>query len=85
MNVRIFNKWRVVLPQTTRRSVGIRPGGEVEVAIENGRIVLSPTDGLVFKTEIIIDAVTGLPALSAGPEAPVLTSEEVARMLIDFP
>ena len=38
-----------------------------------------------FKARIIKDPVTGYPVLSAGPDAPILTSAEVAEILADFP
>jgi hypothetical protein len=34
---------------------------------------------------IVVDPITGLPALSAGPGAPLLTSEEVEEILSCFP
>ncbi len=33
------------------------------------------------RVKFVLDPVTGLPALSAGPKAPVLTSEEVKEIL----
>jgi hypothetical protein len=37
------------------------------------------------KAKIIIDPITGLAVLTAGPGAPKLTSEQVNEMLSDFP
>ena len=37
-----------------------------------------------MQIEIVIDPITGLPALQAA-DAPKLTSEEVAELLADFP
>jgi len=37
------------------------------------------------KGKIVIDPVTGFPALTLGPGAPVLTHKEVKEMLADFP
>jgi AbrB family looped-hinge helix DNA binding protein len=85
METKISSKGQVALPLAMRRQLGIRPGDEVEVAVEDGRLILSPKKSRIFKTEIIIDPLTGLPVLSAGPDAPLLTSEEVADMLADFP
>jgi len=34
---------------------------------------------------VIVNPVTGLPVLSAGPNAPVLSSKEVQKILADFP
>lgn len=39
----------------------------------------------VAKAKIVVDPITGLPALSAGENAPVLTREQVAELLSDFP
>ena len=37
------------------------------------------------KARIVIDPLTGFPALTLGPGAPVLTHKEVEEMLSDFP
>jgi hypothetical protein len=37
------------------------------------------------KAKIVIDPLTGFPALTLGPGAPVLTSKEVEGILSDFP
>lgn len=37
------------------------------------------------KARIVIDPVTGFPAVTLGPGAPVLTHKEVKEMLSDFP
>jgi phospholipid N-methyltransferase len=37
------------------------------------------------KARIVIDPVSGFPALTLGPGAPVLTSKEVEEILSDFP
>jgi hypothetical protein len=37
------------------------------------------------KGKIVADPVTGLPVLSAGKAAPMLSSREVAEILVDFP
>jgi hypothetical protein len=38
-----------------------------------------------FKVRIVTDPITGLPVLSAGKNAPVLTSKQVAELLQFFP
>jgi hypothetical protein len=45
-----------------------------------GHIVLTPQRPVRHEAKIVIDPITGLPVLTAGPGAPVLTSEEVAEM-----
>jgi hypothetical protein len=37
------------------------------------------------KAKIVIDPVSGFPAVTLGPGAPVLTSKEVEEILSDFP
>ncbi len=37
------------------------------------------------KARIVIDRVSGFPAVTLGPGAPVLTHKEVKEMLSDFP
>jgi len=37
------------------------------------------------KVSILVDPLTRLPVLSAGPDAPPLTSKQVEEILSDFP
>jgi len=37
------------------------------------------------QVRILVDRITGLPVLSAGPEAPLLTSRQVREILSEFP
>lgn len=85
MQTKLSTKGQVVLPLRLRRKLALRPGDPLEVRIEAGRIVLTPQRKRRYKIEIVIDPITGLPALSAGPDAPILTSKEVAEILTDFP
>ena len=56
-----------------------------DVNIENGRIVLTPQRKRAHRVKLVIDPITGLPALSAGPNAPTLSSKEVEEILANFP
>jgi hypothetical protein len=47
--------------------------------------VLIPNRKKPRKDKIIADPVTGLPVLSAGKDAPVLSSREVDEILVNFP
>ena len=85
MTTKVSTKGQVVLPGPLRRRLGIRAGDPLEVKIEDGRIVLTPGKKRPYKTKIVKDPVTGLPVLSAGPNAPVLTSKEVEEILANFP
>jgi len=65
--------------------MGIRAGDSLEIAVEKDRIVLTAPKRKHSTAKIIEDPVTGLPVLYAGPDAPVLTSEMVKELLVDFP
>lgn len=64
---------------------GYRAGDALTAKIEAGRIVLIPQKKRPHKIKIVKDPITGFPVLSAGPNAPILTSKEVREILADFP
>jgi AbrB family looped-hinge helix DNA binding protein len=74
-----------VLPQAIRRRMDLRPGDELEACVEGERIVLVPKKRRSKAGRIIKDPLTGFPVLTAGKDAPELTSEDVAEILADFP
>jgi AbrB family looped-hinge helix DNA binding protein len=85
LTTKLSTKGQVVLPQALRSKLNLRAGDTFETKIEGGRIVLVPTKKRRRKGRIVTDPITGLPMLTAGPGAPVLTSEQVAEILADFP
>jgi AbrB family looped-hinge helix DNA binding protein len=85
MQTRVSTKGQVVLPSPIRRKLGLRPGDSLEAEVKGGSVVLTPRRKRSRKPRIVIDTLTGLPALTAGPDAPILTSQEVEEMLSDFP
>lgn len=85
MQTRVSSKGHVVLPGPIRRKLGIRAGDSLDASVEGGRIVLVPRNKPAFPPKIIKDPVTGIPAVDFGPDAPILTSEQVADILADFP
>ena len=85
MKTKVSTKGQVVLPGVLRRKLGLHSGDSLEAHIEGGRIVLTPSVPHRHKTRIMTDPVTGLPALSAGPDAPVLSNPEVQEILANFP
>jgi AbrB family looped-hinge helix DNA binding protein len=85
MQTRVSTKGQVVLPSPIRRKLGLRPGDSLEAEVKGGSVVLTPRRKRSRKSRIVIDTLTGLPALTAGPDAPILTSQEVEEMLSDFP
>jgi len=85
MVTKVSTKGQVVLPSQVRNRLGLQPGDPLDVQIEGERIVLVPRRKRQKKARIVTDPITGMPVLSAGPDAPVLTSEQVAELLKDFP
>jgi|HubBroStandDraft_4_1064222.scaffolds.fasta_scaffold02773_5 AbrB family looped-hinge helix DNA binding protein len=86
MVTKVSTKGQVVLPSAIRRRLGLQPGDALDVKAEGERIILTPQKKRTRrKAKIIIDPVSGLPAVTLGPGAPVLTSKEVEEMLSDFP
>lgn len=85
MQTKVSTKGQVVLPAPVRRKLGLRPGDPLDVTAEEGRIVLTPRRARRRKARILVDPITGLPVLSAGPDAPRLSSKEVDEILSNFP
>jgi AbrB family looped-hinge helix DNA binding protein len=85
MQTRVSSKGQVVLPITVRRKLGLGPGDPLDVNVSKGRAVLTPQRSPARRPKIVIDRVTGLPALTAGPDAPLLTSAQVQEILATFP
>ena len=85
MQTRVSTKGQIVLPAPVRRRLGIQAGDPLDITVESDRIVLSAPKRKHFKARIIKDPITGFPVLYAGPDAPVLTSEMVRELLVDFP
>lgn len=85
MQTKVSTKGQVVLPGPLRRRLDIRAGDPLDASVESGRIVLTPRKKTSHKAHIVTDPVTGLPVLSAGDDAPSLSSKDVAEILSNFP
>jgi AbrB family looped-hinge helix DNA binding protein len=85
MQTKVSTKGQVVLPGPIRRRLDIRPGDPLDAEVEDGRIVLTPRKKRLHRVKFVTDSITGLPALSAGPAAPALTTKEVEEILANFP
>jgi AbrB family looped-hinge helix DNA binding protein len=83
----LYTNGQIALPEQLCQRLGIQDGDALDVSEETGRIVLTPMSPPAPKYEarIMTDPITGLPVITLGPDAPVLTSEQVAEMLKDFP
>ena len=72
-------------PGALRSRLGLHPGDAFSIKLENGSIVLTPLTPRRFAVTIGIDAATHLPVATAERGAPLLTSQQVAELLADFP
>jgi len=85
MQIPVSENGEVVIPGALCVALGIRPGDSVDATLEHDRLVLKSPPKTNCEVRIVIDPITGLPALTAGPNAPKLTQETVAAMLAEFP
>jgi AbrB family looped-hinge helix DNA binding protein len=88
MATNTYTNGQIALPAQLCHRLGIHDGDSLDVSEETGRIVLTPLTAVSrpkYEARIITDPITGFPVITLGPDAPVLTSEQVADMLKDFP
>ena len=85
MQTKLSTKGQVVVPNRIRRKLNLQPGDSLDAKLEGERIILTPRRLPRRKARIIRDPVNGLPVLTAGRDAPKLTSAEVRELLADFP
>ena len=85
MQTRVSTKGQVVVPGPIRRKLGLRAGDLLDASVEAGRIILRPRQTRSPKPRVALDPITGLPVLTAGSDAPLLTSKQVQEILATFP
>ena len=85
MKARLSAEGRVVLPAPIRRILGLQAGDFLEVLVQGGGVLLTPRRKRSRKVRILVDPITRLPVLSAGPGAPILTSEQVRKIFEELP
>jgi AbrB family looped-hinge helix DNA binding protein len=57
--MRITSKGQVTIPQQVRRELGLEPGDEVEIVVQDGAARIVPTHGPVGRGERIVEALRG--------------------------
>jgi AbrB family looped-hinge helix DNA binding protein len=85
MQTKVSTKGQIVPPLPLRRRLNIRAGDSLEIAVEDGRIVLTQPSKPKYEARLVEDPITGFTAIDLGPDAPILTSEMVRELLVDFP
>jgi AbrB family looped-hinge helix DNA binding protein len=85
METKLSTKGQVVLPGLIRRKLGLQAGDSLDAEVQAGSVLLTPRRKRSQKPRILVDRVTGLPVLSAGPQAQPLTSKQVREILDEVP
>lgn len=85
METKLSTKGQVVLPSSIRQKLGLQAGDRLEAEIRGDRVMLTPRRKRGRKSKIVSDRLTKLPVLTAGPDAPPLTSEQVHAIFDEFP
>ena len=85
MKARVSKRGYIVIPSSLVKEIACKPGDRIHIDEKAGRIVITPVKRPRGKARIITDKITGLPVLTAGPGAPVLTSKYVRDLLEFFP
>jgi antitoxin component of MazEF toxin-antitoxin module len=85
MRTKLSTSGRVMLPRQLLEQLGLKPGAVLDVKLEGGSIDLTPKQGRRRKATIIVDPISGFPALTFGSGAPILTNKQVKKILSDFP
>ena len=85
MGTKLSTKGQVVLPGPIRRQLDLQPGDSLDARVQAGRVMLTPRRRRSRQVRIVVDRITGFPVLSAGAEAPLLTSRQVREILSEFP
>ena len=86
MKSRVSERGYGVVPSSIVKRLGMKPGDSVEIDVNTIRIAISAIKRKSrSKARIVTDKITGMPVLTLGRGAPVLTSEEVKDLLADFP
>jgi len=85
VETKLSTKGQIVLAGAIRRRLGRQPGDSLEAKVQAGRIVLTPRKTRFSDVAFLVDPITGLPVLSAGVRAPLLTSKQLREVLAEFP
>lgn len=84
METRLSTKGQIVLPGKIRERLGLKPGDQLDATVDGNRIVLTPRLSRAREPRVTSHPISGFPVLTAGEEAPILTSREVEELLADL-
>jgi hypothetical protein len=85
MQMLISNDGKFLVPLEPSDLLGFGPGDVVEVAVLAANNGFEGLPKVPYAGKLIDDPITGLPVIDFGPDAPILSHEQVREMLADFP
>jgi AbrB family looped-hinge helix DNA binding protein len=85
VKIKLSTKGQVVLPIALRAKYHLKAGDSLHVRMKDEDFTLVPPKTKKRKGRIVKDPITGLPCVTFGPGAPVITKEMVDKLLEDFP
>jgi len=85
MKLTLSSKGQVVLPVAVRTKYQLKAGDSLELLMKEKEFTLVPSATKKRKGRIVKNPITGLPCVTFGPGAPVITNEMVAKLLEEFP
>ncbi len=77
----LSSRGQLVIPKVFRRALHLKAGSRLRVSLQDGRLVLEPEHGPTAR----LVKERGRTLLVAPPGAPVMTTQEVKRLLSEFP
>jgi len=85
MQMLVSNDGKFLVPKEPLDLLGFGPGDVVEVKVQFARNGTAQSVKEPYAGKLVEDTITGLPVIDFGPDAPILTHEQVREMLADFP
>ena len=85
MQMLVSNDGKSLVPKEPLDLLGFGPGDVVEVEVQFARDGTAQPVKEPYAGRLVEDPITGLPVIDFGPDAPILTHEQVREMLADFP
>ena len=84
MTTTLSSRGQVVLPRGVRSKLGLQPGAQFDVSLDDGNVVLAPRSGRKI-VRPKRDRKTGLPVFRVPAHTPLLSAGFVRDALADFP
>jgi len=85
MQMLVSNDGKSLVPREPIDLLGYAPGDLLEVSVLHPNGGADRISAKQHAGKLVDDPITGLPVIDFGPDAPILTHDQVRAMLVDFP